>query len=876
MTYDDSIELASNAWGEGDFDSALSYAQIALEFKPHDVGAQLIIAVIYSDGYGDFETALDYANDALSDCVACEELDELLGFIAYVEGQMIGVETDYDNDGVPDSIDNCPTTHGTMDGCPDEMPTMMPSTGDLSVEVTDTFYEFISYMVRGSVSDRSGNVSDLQVEVALVDNDGNEVTSVTTTTKSDGSYWTTVGAGSFPGPHVLTVTNGQNQVTKTINIIPLAGQQPICQPTSEYVIDSVDINAPINDANCFKMRYGDKVTHDGSVKYGEEIQFLAKSLRYAYPDRALIEIYNPCGKLVYEAPQQIATDSSFWPKVTPSGSGFNLSGVYEFVSYHEKTGREILRTTFTVQAGGDHVNGPDHPECITSIPGTSGDGGSGKWSGVLTGYGDFYYDSTYHYIYSIEGSFFFDILDDGSIEGDGVSSMHISKTWGLVDNYGYTYSCWSRDNEFDRKSAAYTVDGFIENDKAHLWLFDGSPEDWVLLIWCDLPGFHQDFHPVYNPFKYGSDNNPVFDLKKGSTASTSTKNPFNENNAPGKINWNFEITEEGSLPIKQVEVKPTVVSPPKSIVAPSPTVKETPTKIDVNPTAPPPKPPPQAPVSIPTAPKKPDFPPPPTTTSMKKICEDLGLRYNPTTSKCIAPSPTSTIPIPTIPTPTTPTTPIQTSITFSVDTDRATYNQGNLVTINTDIDGTTSNSNVAVSVTDPSGNVVMTRTLSIDDTGSIPFKILHGTTAGSYKVTASTSINGQNYEDRTQFTIKKDLAGLSIKSVSATDQQGNTVDSFSKGNQGYIKIVLSSDSFVSNSLVTVTVLDSDLIALGTSSIKTSISSDDSEIILSFHIPDDASVGDADIYVNAFTDWPSNGGVPLTKEGSTEIDIGDYT
>ena len=81
---------------------------------------------------------------------------------------------------------------------------------------------------------------------------------------------------------------------------------------------------------------------------------------------------------------------------------------------------------------------------------------------------------------------------------------------------------------------------------------------------------------------------------------------------------------------------------------------------------------------------------------------------------------------------------------------------------------------------------------------------------------------------------------------------------------------------MSDSLVTITVLDSDLVALGTSSIKTSISSGDSEIILSFYIPDDTSTGNANIYVNAFTDWPSNSGVPLTREGTTEINIGEST
>ena len=227
-----------------------------------------------------------------------------------------------------------------------------------------------------------------------------------------------------------------------------------------------------------------------------------------------------------------------------------------------------------------------------------------------------------------------------------------------------------------------------------------------------------------------------------------------------------------------------------------------------------------------------------------------------------------TFPVLPEPTPTPVPTPVLTPVTLSIDTDRTIYNQGNLVTIITDIDGITSNADIAISVIDPSGNIVMTRTLSIDDIGSIPFKILHGTAAGSYKVTASTNINGQNYEDRSQFTIKKNIAGITILSVEPTDQQGNPVTSFGKNKQGFVKIKLDSDSSTT-SLITVNIFDSDLTSLGTGSVNTTLSGQ-SELILSFFIPNNAVLGNADIYVNAFTDWPSNGGTPLTRESSANV------
>ncbi len=38
------------------------------------------------------------------------------------------------------------------------------------------------------------------------------------------------------------------------------------------------------------------------------------------------------------------------------------------------------------------------------------------------------------------------------------------------------------------------------------------------------------------------------------------------------------------------------------------------------------------------------------------------------------------------------------------------------------------------------------------------------------------------------------------------------------------------------------------------------------------IPDDAATGAADIFTNAFSDWPSNGGIPLTGEFSANVRI----
>ena len=84
------------------------------------------------------------------------------------------------------------------------------------------------------------------------------------------------------------------------------------------------------------------------------------------------------------------------------------------------------------------------------------------------------------------------------------------------------------------------------------------------------------------------------------------------------------------------------------------------------------------------------------------------------------------------------------------------------------------------------------------------------------------------------------------------------------GEIGFIKVNLESNKLIST-LVTVNIFDSELTSIGIGSVKTALASGNSEIILSFMIPDDASLGMADIYVNAFSDWVSNGGIPLTRE-----------
>src|SRR6185437_11820294 len=94
---------------------------------------------------------------------------------------------------------------------------------------------------------------------------------------------------------------------------------------------------------------------------------------------------------------------------------------------------------------------------------------------------------------------------------------------------------------------------------------------------------------------------------------------------------------------------------------------------------------------------------------------------------------------------------------------------------------------------------------------------------------------------------------VSIVSVQATDQQGNSLASFTRGGTGYVKVVFQGQSN-QNGLITINLFDSDSTSIGIGSLKGSIANGQSEIVLSFSIPKDAVVGNANIYADIFSDF----------------------
>jgi len=219
--------------------------------------------------------------------------------------------------------------------------------------------------------------------------------------------------------------------------------------------------------------------------------------------------------------------------------------------------------------------------------------------------------------------------------------------------------------------------------------------------------------------------------------------------------------------------------------------------------------------------------------------------------------------------PSTPT-PSSTVSSLSVSTYSRSYDVGDKVTLDMNLNGAGSGENIAISVQNPNGNVILSRTATTNSAGqaNIQFKIGDEYTQGSYDVKVTSSVSGKTFSDSLKFMVNAS-GGITITSVQPTDQQGNPVSSFSKGKLGFVKVILSADSNT-KSLVTVNLFDSDLTSLGIGSFKTTLTAGQSEMVLSFFIPDDAEFGTGEIFANAFTNWPSQGGTPLTGESSTSV------
>jgi len=210
---------------------------------------------------------------------------------------------------------------------------------------------------------------------------------------------------------------------------------------------------------------------------------------------------------------------------------------------------------------------------------------------------------------------------------------------------------------------------------------------------------------------------------------------------------------------------------------------------------------------------------------------------------------------------------------LSFNADQSYYASGDVVTLSMNLPGQALQ-NIAIGVSDPNGDNIISRTVTTDEngTGSLQFKIPDSYQIGVYQEVATAVVDGKHYTNSTNFTIIK-THGISIDSVQITNQQGDSASMLKRSQNGFVKVSISSDEKMP-ALLTLNLFDSNQNSLGTASIKSIINPGKSEVTLSFFIPADAQVGLANVFTDAYSDWPGNGGTALTGESCLAADLQD--
>ncbi len=210
-----------------------------------------------------------------------------------------------------------------------------------------------------------------------------------------------------------------------------------------------------------------------------------------------------------------------------------------------------------------------------------------------------------------------------------------------------------------------------------------------------------------------------------------------------------------------------------------------------------------------------------------------------------------------------------------LNTDQSYYAYGDVVTLSVNLPGQSLQS-IAVGVSNPSGDNIISRTITTDEngTGYLQFKIPDTYQTGVYQDTVNANVDGRHYANSTEFNVIKSR-GVSIDSVQITNQQGNPVSILPQGQNGFVKVSLSSGEKMP-ALLTLNLFDANQSSLGTTSIKSILNPGTSQMTLSFFIPSNVQVGVANVFTDVYSDWPTNGGTPLTAESCLAADLQDVS
>jgi len=168
---------------------------------------------------------------------------------------------------------------------------------------------------------------------------------------------------------------------------------------------------------------------------------------------------------------------------------------------------------------------------------------------------------------------------------------------------------------------------------------------------------------------------------------------------------------------------------------------------------------------------------------------------------------------------------------------------------------------------------VLLQSLNTDSDGvaDITYHLESVQESGVYSVIVkSKSVNWDFITTETFVTVPQ-IPDIAIGDVVSTLRDGTAVDSFESGDIGYFKTPVISNS-TSNVLISVNIFDVQNTPLGLAHFNSKVVDETFDIVLGLQIPGDSTPGLATVYINTYTDWPNEGGVPILQEQVSFIEI----
>jgi parallel beta-helix repeat protein len=183
---------------------------------------------------------------------------------------------------------------------------------------------------------------------------------------------------------------------------------------------------------------------------------------------------------------------------------------------------------------------------------------------------------------------------------------------------------------------------------------------------------------------------------------------------------------------------------------------------------------------------------------------------------------------------------------------------------------------VSFNIFDPDGKLVASRSNVTDEHGiatvSDAFRIQSNATFGTYTVVGTAEIAGYNTTDYLRFDVGWII---SITGVETVDSTGTFENEFAKQEAMYVNIFTKNIAFTSKDVtLTIVVYDNKSTPIAVANLQITVDPGWAELKSAFTliIPGWALIGQGSIYVNAYTDWLWNNGVPYSPEYATYVVI----